>query len=111
MRKRGLQVLEVRDRALIELLDPALLDQQRRIPRVVGHDDDVAVDRLPTRKRALDLAEVGRVVVDVFCVLHGRAGLLLEHVERRMTLRLLVDIDVERPVREAKRLRKRVIGA
>src|SRR5207249_7249464 len=56
------QILDVRDRRLVELLDPALPDHQREIPVVVREDDDVPVDRLSTRERALNLPEeeIGR---------------------------------------------------
>src|SRR4051794_36174422 len=104
-----LQVLDVRDRALVQLLEPALVDQQLRIPRIVRHHDDVFVDRLPTRQRALDLAEVRGVVVDVFDVVDRRAGLLLEHVEGRVLAPLHV-VDVQRPVREPQCLGERLVA-
>jgi hypothetical protein len=62
------EVLDVRDRRLVELLGPALLDHQRQVAVVVGEDDDVAVDRLAARERALDLPEERGVVVDVLDV-------------------------------------------
>ena len=94
---------DVRDRVLVELLDPALVDHQRQVALVVGEDDDVLVDRLPPRERALDLPEVLGVRVDVLDVVDLDAGLLRERRERPGLLRLRVDVDVERPVREAKR--------
>jgi hypothetical protein len=100
VRERVLQVLDVRDRALVERLGPALVDQETGETRVVGEDDDVAVDRLALRERALDLAEVRGVVVDVLEVVHLDARELRELLERRPLLRLLVDVDVELPVRE-----------
>ena len=103
------EILDVRQRALVELLDPALLDQERGIRRVVGHHDDVAADRLAVRERALDLAEELRVVVDVLDVLHLDPRALREQVEGWMPLRLLVDVDVERPVREDERLGERLL--
>ena len=54
------------------------------VPVVVGQDDDVAVDRLAARERALDLPEERGVVVDVLGVVDVYAGLLLERVERRV---------------------------
>jgi hypothetical protein len=108
MQQSVLEVLDVRDRALVELLDPALLDQEGGVPRVVRHDDDVAVDRLPTRERALDLPEEGCVVVDVLDVVDLHARLFREHVERWVLVPLLV-VDVQRPVREAQSLRESLV--
>src|SRR5207342_2559738 len=51
------------------------------------------------------------VRVDVLLVVDLDTGLLRECVERRMRLRLLVDVDVERPVREAERARELLRGA
>ena len=87
---------DVRDQGLVELLHPALVDEEPGEPRVVGEDEDVAVDALSLRERALDLGEVGRVVVDVLVVVDGDAFLFLELFERRRLLR----VDVVRPVRE-----------
>ena len=42
------EVLHVRDRRLVELLGPPLLDHQRQVTVVVGKHDDVATGRLPT---------------------------------------------------------------
>ena len=95
--------------ALVELLDPALLDEQRRIRRVVGHHDDVAPDRLAAGERRLDLPEEAGVVVDVLDVLDLDAVLLRELVELRVALRLLLDVDVERPVREDERLATQLV--
>ena len=86
----GDEVLDVRDRGLVELLGPALLEHQPEVAVVVGQHDDVAVDRLPARERALDLPEERGVVVDVLDVVDVDAGLLLELVERRVRLRLVV---------------------
>ena len=72
------EVDDVRDRVLVELLDPALVDHQRQVALVVGEDDDVLVDRLPPRERALDLPEVLGVRVDVLVVVDLDAGLLRE---------------------------------
>ena len=58
----------------------------------------------PLRERALDLSEVLGVRVDVLGVDDVDAELLRERLERRPLLRLLVDVDVERPVREAQRV-------
>ena len=104
VRERVLQVLDVRNRALVERLRPALVDQEPGEARVVGEDDDVAVDRLALRQRALDLAEVRGVVVDVLEVVDLDARLLRELLERRPLLRLLVEVDVELPVREPERV-------
>src|SRR5205085_9532341 len=100
------QVLDVRDRALVELLRPALLDQQAWVARVVRHHDQVTARTLAARQRRLDLREEGRVVVDVLGVVDVDAELLLELVERRVAVPLLVD--VERPVREVQRFRQLV---
>ena len=75
-----------------------VLDEQRRVRRVVGHDDHVAPDRLAAAKLRLDLPEEARVVVDVLDVPDLDAVLLRELVERRVAMPL--DVDVERPVRE-----------
>ncbi len=53
----------------------------------------------PCESGALDLPEEAVVVVDVLEVLDVHAVVLLERHERRMRLGLLVDVDVERPVR------------
>src|SRR6266540_2589297 len=66
------------------------------------------VDPLAARERASDLAEVLVVRVDVLEVIDLDAELLVERVERRPPLRLLVDVDVERPVREVECLRELV---
>src|SRR6185437_10790189 len=55
--------------------------------------------------------EERRVVVDVLGVVDVDAGLLLERVQRRERLRLLVDVHVERPVREAQRARELLLDA
>src|SRR5207245_4346946 len=93
----------VRDSALVELLDPALLHEQRRIARVVGHHDYVPARRLAAGEVGLDLGEERRVVVDVLAIVDMNAVLLLELVERRMLAARLV-VDVERPVREVQSL-------
>ena len=105
------EVLHVRDRRLIEVLDPAFLDHQREVAVVVGEDDDVTVDRLSAGQRALDLPEERGVVVDVLDVVHVHAVLLLEVDERRVRVRLVVRVDVQRPVREVECLGKLVVGA
>src|SRR5262249_13485020 len=51
-------------------------------------------------------SEVGGVVVDVLGVVHVDAELPLELVERRMRVLLVVRVHVQRPVREAQRLRE-----
>src|SRR5439155_258402 len=107
---RGEQLVAVRRRALVDLLEPARLDQQRRVARGVGHHDQVAPGRLAPRERTLDLPEEGRVVVDVLDVLDVDAEALVELVERRPALRLLVDVDIERPVREDERLLELGVG-
>ncbi len=94
------EVGDVRDLVLVELLDPALVDHQPEEALVVGEDDDVAVDRLPLRERALDLPEVLRVRVDVLEVVDLDPRLSRELVERGVLLRLLDVVDVQRPVRE-----------
>ena len=50
------------------------------------------------------------VVVDVLDVVDRDARLLLELLEGRALLRLLVDVDVELPVREAQRVGERLLG-
>src|SRR6188472_498727 len=99
------EVRDVRDLVLVEWLDPLLAHEELRVPRAVREDEDVAVDPTTLRQRALDLREVRRVVVDVLEVVDLDAGLLGELVERRVLLRLLVVVDVERPVREAEHVR------
>src|SRR6266545_4860907 len=101
-------MLEVRDRAVVELLNPPFLDHERRVTTVVRQHEDVPVDPLAARERASDLAEVLVVRVDVLEVIDLDAELLVERVERRPPLRLLVDVDVERPVREVDSLRELV---
>src|SRR3954468_15589875 len=105
------QVLHVRDRRLVELLRPALLDHQAEVAVVVGEDDDVATGRLAARQLPLDLREERRVVVDVLGVGDVDARLLLEVLERRMRVRLVVRVDVQRPVRELEGLREGVVRA
>src|SRR5206468_6094799 len=104
-----LEVLDVRDGALVELLDPLLPDQQRGVARVVGHDDDVPADRLSAPELRLDLAEELFVAVDVLGVGDVDARLLLELVKGRMPLPL--EVHVVGPVREVQRLRELVVRA
>src|SRR5262249_16310999 len=104
-------VFHVRDRRLVELLRPALLDHQAEVAVVVREDDDVAAGRLAARELALDLGEERGVVVDVLGVRDVDAELLLELLQRRVRMRLVVRVDVERPVREVQSLRERVVRA
>ncbi len=104
--ERVLQVGDVGDLVLVELLQPAFLDEEPRVARVVRHDDDLAVDRLPLRERALDLPEVLVVRVDVLEVVDLDPRLRRELLQGRRLLRLVVDVDVVLPVGEAKRLRR-----
>ena len=61
---------------------PSPRRSEPREPCVVGGDDDVAVDALALRERALDLREVLGVVVDVLVVVDLDAGLGRELLER-----------------------------
>jgi hypothetical protein len=98
VRERVLEVDHVRDRALVELLEIAKVQEPRSKPRR-GHDD-VAVDRLSPRERRLDLAEELLVRVDVLEVVDLYPGLLGELLERRELGRVVVLVDVEGPVRD-----------
>src|SRR6266545_1232211 len=69
-------MLEVRDRAVVELLNPPFLDHERRVTTVVRQHEDVPVDPLAARERASDLAEVLVVRVDVLEVIDLDAALL-----------------------------------
>ena len=70
---------DVRDHVLVELLRPALLDHQRRVPLVVGEDDDVAVDRLAAaRAGAWIFPKYSAFDVDVLDVVDLDARLLRE---------------------------------
>src|SRR5262249_36870400 len=102
------EVLDVRDRALVELFRIAVLEHQPEIAVVVRQHDDVAPRRLPARQLGLDLVVEGLVVVDVLDVVDVDAELLLERDEGREAVVLLVRVDVERPVGEVKRLRELV---
>ncbi len=103
------EVLEVRDQALVELLDPLVVDVLPQEAVVVGRNDDVASDALASRQPSLNLREVAGVVVDLLVVVDLDPRLLRELLERRR----LVDagllerrrrVDVERPVREVEDL-------
>ncbi len=95
----GLDVgLEVRQQALVQLLEVAQADQALDHP--VGRRDDVVAGRIAGREVGLDAAEELLVVVDVLPVGDGGAGLRGELLERRVGACLLVDVDVQGPVGE-----------
>jgi hypothetical protein len=100
----GHEVRDVRDHVLVELLRPALLDHSERYCSLSVRTMMSLLIDWPRRERTLDLPEELGVRVDVLGVLDLDAGLLRERIERRKRLRLLVDVDVVRPVREAERV-------
>ena len=106
----GQQVGPVGDQVLVELLDVAVLDPQRGHP--VRQHDDVAADVLPLLELGAHLRVELAVVVHVLGVDDLEAGQLLERLEARTRPGLVVDVDVERPVRPVDELvdRGHVLG-